>query len=64
MSNNIRKFRLIKNYSLKDLSKMTNLSSGYLSHLENGSRNNPSMKTMLKICNALGRSLTDIFDEE
>ena len=62
MSNNIKKYRTILNYTLDDLAKKTNLSKGYLCHLENGSRDNPSMKTMIKICNALNKSLAEIFN--
>ncbi len=62
MDNNIRKYRLEKNMSLKDLASKTNLSSGYLSHLENGGRNNPSFNAMKRIAIALNRDITEIFN--
>ena len=42
MKNNIYSIRRSKHLTLRDLSQMTNLSVGYLSHLENGTRLNPS----------------------
>lgn len=59
--NNISKYRTELNLTLSDLSKLTNLSVGYLCHLENGSRKNPSMNTMVKICKALNKSLSEVF---
>lgn len=63
MSNNIKKYRNMLNYTLNDLAIKTDLSKGYLCHLEKGSRNNPSMKTMIKICNALNKSLAEVFNQ-
>lgn len=51
-----------KNYlTLKKLSSLTNLSIGYLCHLEKGTRNNPSYKVMRLISTALGKEIADIF---
>ncbi|MBE5822303.1 MAG: helix-turn-helix transcriptional regulator [Clostridiales bacterium] len=62
MKNNIYVIRKEKNLTLKQLSVLTNLSIGYLCHLENGTRVNPSMNTMAKICTALDASLSDVFN--
>ena len=43
--------------TIKDLSIETGISEGYISHLENGNRNNPSFNTILKLCTALGMSI-------
>lgn len=59
--NNISTYRNELGLTLFDLATLTNLSVGYLCHLENGSRKNPSMKTMIKICKALNKSLSDVF---
>lgn len=59
--NNINKYRTQQKLTLYELSKLTNLSVGYLCHLENGSRKNPSMNTMKKICIALNKSLSEVF---
>jgi len=59
--NNLKFYRKQKNLLLSELSKITGLSVGYLSHLENGSRSNPSFKTMVKIANALNEKISDVF---
>lgn len=47
--------------TLEDISKETNLSVGYLSHLENGSRENPSKDVMEKIAAALKKTVPEVF---
>ena len=59
--NKIKKYRISKNMSLKELSDRAKISSGYLSHLENGSRNNPSNKVMENISIALDSTISEIF---
>ena len=59
--NNMKLYRKEKNYTLKRLSELTNISVGYLCHLENGSRNNPSMHVLNKIAVALHRSVEEVF---
>ncbi len=59
--NNIKKYRKMRKYTLLQLSKKTNLSEGYLCHLENGTRNNPSFKTMKKISDSLETDISDLF---
>lgn len=49
MSNNIKKFRKEQGYTLIELANKVGISSGYLCHLENGSRKNPSINIMEKI---------------
>lgn len=61
MENNIRKIREelgIKQYAL---AKMTGLSEGYICHLEQGTRNNPTYKVMSKISMALGKEVKEVF---
>jgi len=60
--NSIKFFRIKQKITLSKLAQKTNLSIGYLSHLENGSRNNPSYKTMLKISQALNKNIGEIFN--
>lgn len=60
-NNYISKIRKEKGLTLTQLSKLSNLSVGYLCHLEKGSRNNPSMNTMKKICDSLNKNLKDVF---
>lgn len=61
MKNNLKKCRNQAGYTLSQLSKKTNLSAGYLCHLENGGRVNPSHNAMVKISNALRKSVSEIF---
>lgn len=60
--NNIKEYRTKLNLTQLDLAFITGLSNGYLSHLENGGKTNPSFSTMKKIANALNCSITDIFE--
>lgn len=59
--NNIKKIRLEQDLNLSQLARLSGLSIGYVCHLEKGTRTNPSMKVMIKICKALNRNLTDVF---
>lgn len=61
MSNNIKKLRTEQGYTLMELANKVGISSGYLCHLENGSRKNPSINTMEKIAVALNKSIAEIF---
>lgn len=60
-SNNIKYYRKEKGLRLTDLSIMTGISIGYLCHLENGSRKNPSYQIMKKISLSLNQDITTIF---
>lgn len=60
-NNKIKKFRERRNMTLKDLSEEVGVSVGYLSHLERGSRSNPSKEVMEKISIALDASIPAIF---
>jgi len=57
----MRTFREKQGLRLSDLSEKTNLSIGYLCHLEKGSRKNPSVDVMDKISKALNKSVSEIF---
>lgn len=62
--NKIKYFRIMTNLTLEDVSKQTNLSTGHISHLENGSRENPSKETMEKVAAALGKTVPEVFYTE
>lgn len=47
--------------TLKELSEEVGVSVGYLSHLERGSRSNPSKEVMERIAIALCSSIPEIF---
>ncbi len=59
--NYIQEIRKQQGLTITALAKKTGLSVGYICHLERGSRENPSMKVMKKICLALHKDLTDVF---
>ena len=59
--NRMKEYRLEKHYTLKQLSKLTDISVGYLCHLEKGSRKNPSMNVLNKIAEALNKSVDEVF---
>lgn len=59
--NKIRKFRKEKGLTQKDLAKSCKISIGYLSHLEKGSRVNPSTEVMESIAYALEKSIPEVF---
>ena len=59
--NNMRNIRNSKNITLERLSKITEISVGYLCHLEKGTRSNPSMQVMELIAMGLESSVAEIF---
>lgn len=61
--NNIKVFRKKLNLTVKQLSEKSNVAVGYISTLENDSDGitNPTKETMVKIANALGKSVPDVF---
>ncbi len=59
--NKIRKYRKERKLTLKELAQRSGISAGYLSHLENGSRDNPSVEVMENISIILNRSITEVF---
>lgn len=62
--NEMREIRRKEKTTLAGLAQKTDLSIGYLAHLELGSRSNPSKETMEKIAIALNSSVQDIFFSE
>lgn len=59
--NKIEKIRKEKGITLQKLAELSNISAGYLCHLEKGSRNNPSLEVMKRIAKALNKSVTEVF---
>ena len=57
----IKKIRKEKNITRYGLSKSTGLGRGYLMQLEDGKKNNPSLKTLYKIAYALNVNIKDLF---
>lgn len=59
--NQIKEIRIGKGMTLVQLANLSNVSSGYLCHLENGTRQNPSIIIMEQISKALGKTVAEIF---
>lgn len=54
----LKKSRLNKNMLLKDVSTLSNLSSGYISRIENGS-SKPSLEALKTLCNIYSLNVND-----
>lgn len=63
-SNKIKEYRKKKNMTEKELANLVGISTGYLCHLEKGTRSNPSTQIMKKIADELEESVLDIFFSE
>lgn len=64
MKNNIKEIRISAGLSIVELAEKAGLSIGYISHLEIGSRKNPSYAAMNKIAKALNKDIGDVFENE
>lgn len=62
--NKIAIYRKHLNMTLSEMASKVGISAGYLCHLENGSRKNPSIKVMEKIAEVLHSSVSDVFFSE
>lgn len=62
MKNKIKEIREEEGIKQYALAQMTGLSAGYINHLEKGTRENPSYKTMTKIATALNRNVQEVFN--
>lgn len=60
MTNNLRKIRRSKDLSQEEVAQMVGMSRTYLSDIENDKRT-PSVKTSLKLADALKTSVEEIF---
>ena len=59
--NKIKKYRMKKGFTLKEVADKCGISAGYLCHLEKGNRDNPSKEVMENIAIVLGESIPEIF---
>lgn len=60
LSNKIKELRKEKGYTFTKLSELSGISTGRLSDLATGKRNNPTMDTLIKLADALGVSLDEL----
>ncbi len=59
--NRMKEIRKEKGLTLTEIASKTGISIGYLSHLEKGTRKNPSIEMMDKISKYLDKSVSDVF---
>lgn len=62
--NKIREYRKLKKMNLEEMAKKVGISTGYLCHLERGTRKNPSMNIMKQIAIILEENISEIFFNE
>lgn len=60
-TNKLKFIRKSENMTIQELAEKSGVSMGYICHLENGGRKNPSKEIMEKIANALNRTVMEIF---
>ena len=58
----LRVVRIANDMSIKDVSKKSNISVGYLTDLEKNKKINPSIYTLEKICSAHNLNVSDLFE--
>lgn len=62
--NKIRVYRKANGMKLEDMAKRVGISTGYLCHLEKGTRRNPSTKIMENIAKVLKKNVAEVFFED
>jgi transcriptional regulator with XRE-family HTH domain len=61
---NIRVLRNLKGMTLPELAKAAGIAKGYLSQIENGKQNNPSLKNLSKLADILNVNLSVLIGEK
>ena len=59
--NKIKSIRERKGMTLEKLADLAGISTGYLCHLEKGTRKNPSIEVMDRISRALNKTIMEVF---
>lgn len=60
ISNNLKKLRAKKGYSLEKVARLANLSLNTVVKIENGVNKNPTFETMTKLAKALDVPIDDL----
>lgn len=63
VGDNIKKFRLLKNYTNLEFSKVSGLSRSYILELEKGVYKNIGMNVICKLCKALDITPNELIPE-
>ncbi|HDK7179181.1 TPA: transcriptional regulator [Clostridium botulinum] len=64
MNNSIQKIRIINGLGLNETARKAGITGGYLSALEKGKKQNPSLETLIKLSRVLNVSINELLDEE
>lgn len=59
--NKLKRIRKEKGLTIIKLAELSGVSAGYICHLENGSRSNPSIDTMERIAAVLDKTILEVF---
>lgn len=59
--NKIREYRKQAGMNLEEMSQKIGISTGYLCHLEKGTRKNPSTQIMEQISKVLNKTIVEVF---
>ena len=60
ISNNLKKLRVKRGYSLEKVARLANLSLNTIVKIENGANKNPTIETLAKIAKALEVGVNDL----
>jgi transcriptional regulator with XRE-family HTH domain len=63
LAQRIKSLRRSKNWSQEQLALRASMQRSYLADLERGYRN-PSVRTLVKVANALGAAISALFEED
>lgn len=62
LSEKIKSYRKKNKMTKSELARLINVSPSYITKLENGEKENPSLEVKIKIANALGCSISELGD--
>lgn len=62
VGDNIKKIRKLKNLGLNELARKSHISGSYLSNLEKGIKDNPSIETLASLAKVLDVSIGELYD--
>ncbi len=60
----LKELRLTKGLSMEQLGNELNMSSGLISDIENGKKNNPKLKTLIKLADYFDISIDELVGRE
>lgn len=60
----IKRLRILKGYSINELSEKAGVAKSYLSYIERGIQKNPSLQVLSKLANTLDTSVEELLGQE